>query len=59
MSTCYEYKVIKMSTEWLGLTTDRRATERHLNRLAQDGWELDQASINWGGNTDLILRRSR
>nr|WP_255767665.1 DUF4177 domain-containing protein [Haladaptatus halobius] len=48
-----------MSTKWLGLATDRRATEHHLNRLAQDGWELDQASINWGGSTDLILRRSR
>jgi Domain of unknown function (DUF4177) len=59
MTTRYEYKMIKASTKWFGMATDRRATEAHLNHLAQKGWELDQAAINWGGNTDLILRRPR
>ncbi|MFB9807310.1 DUF4177 domain-containing protein [Haladaptatus pallidirubidus] len=59
MTTRYEYKVIKSSTKWFGMAADRRATEAYLNHLAQEGWELDQATINWSGSTDLILRRSR
>jgi Domain of unknown function (DUF4177) len=59
MTTRYEYKVIKAPTKWLGMATDRREMERRLNYLAQEGWELDQAEINWSGSTDLILRRPR
>ncbi|WP_083252741.1 DUF4177 domain-containing protein [Haladaptatus sp. W1] len=60
MSPQYEYKTIKSTKKWLGLMTDRTITEQRLNRLAQEGWELDQVTTDWTGILQvLVLRRPK
>lgn len=59
MAERYEYKVITTATKWGGFMNDRAKTEQRLNLLAQEGWELDQATLTWFGSTDLVLRRPR
>ena len=54
----YEYKMTKAPTSWW--TIDKEETEKRLNRLAEEGWELDQVLYNWFfGTADLLLRRPR
>ncbi|RJT04393.1 DUF4177 domain-containing protein [Halococcus sp. IIIV-5B] len=55
----YEYKVVKAPTNFWWFRIKRDETERLLNDLAADGWELDEAVVNWWGGAELFLRRSR
>ncbi|KYH24943.1 hypothetical protein HAPAU_30350 [Halalkalicoccus paucihalophilus] len=55
----YEYKVVNAPTSLLWFRIKRDATEELLNDLAADGWELDEAVVNWWGGAELFLRRSR
>lgn len=53
----YEYKMIQSSFGLLGINT--RKTEKKLNRLAKDGWQLDEVIGNWFWGDSLILKRPR
>lgn len=53
----YEYKMIKCSLGLFGLKTNK--TEKELNKLAKEGWQLDEAIGNWFWGESLILRRPR
>ncbi|MFC4551488.1 MULTISPECIES: DUF4177 domain-containing protein [Halorussus] len=55
----YEYKVVDAPTSLLWFRIKRDETERLLNDLAADGWELDEVVVNWWGGAELFLRRSR
>ncbi|MFC6724727.1 DUF4177 domain-containing protein [Halobium palmae] len=55
----YEYKVVSAPTSTFWFRIKHEETERLLNELAADGWELDEAVVNWWGGADLILRRER
>lgn len=54
----YEYKVVNAPTSFLWFRIKRNETERLLNDLAADGWELDEVVVNWWGGAELFLRRS-
>ncbi|ADJ16950.1 DUF4177 domain-containing protein [Halalkalicoccus jeotgali] len=53
----YEYKMIQPSTGLLGIKTEN--TEKKVNRLAKDGWELDEVIENWFWGDNLIFKRPR
>ncbi|QLG26181.1 DUF4177 domain-containing protein [Halorarum halophilum] len=55
----HEYKVVPAPSSLLWFRIKHDETEQLLNELAHDGWELDEAVVNWWGGADLILRRER
>lgn len=57
MAGRYEYRVVKAPISFLWFRIDRDKTERLLNEFALDGWELDEAVVNWWGGAELFLRR--
>lgn len=53
----YEYKMINCSFGLFGIKTNK--TEQELNKLAKEGWQLDEVIGNWFWGESLILRRPR